>query len=39
MMPPSLSVFRVGNDGKLSYVRKYDIDVGNETMFWMGMVG
>jgi len=36
---PSLSVFRVGNDGKLSYVRQYEIDVGKETMFWMGMVG
>jgi 6-phosphogluconolactonase len=33
-----LSVFRMGADGKLSFARKYDIDVGNSTMFWMGMV-
>lgn len=35
---PSLAVFRVGDDGKLDYVQKYDIDVGDETMFWMGIV-
>jgi 6-phosphogluconolactonase len=33
-----LSVFRIGDDGTLTYVRKYDIDVGDTTMFWMGMV-
>jgi 6-phosphogluconolactonase len=33
-----LSVFRVGGDGKLTFVRKYDIDVGDKLMFWMGMV-
>src|SRR5262245_32003091 len=37
-VPACLSVFRIGNDGKLDFVRKYDIDVGNNTMFWMGMV-
>ncbi len=37
-VPASLSVFRIGSDGKLEYVRKYDVDVGNATMFWMGMV-
>jgi 6-phosphogluconolactonase len=36
--PAGLSVFRIGEDGKLTYVRKYDIDVGDKTMFWMGMV-
>jgi hypothetical protein len=34
----ALSVFRIGDDGKLTFVRKYDIDVGDKTMFWMGMV-
>src|SRR5262249_39084163 len=29
-----LSVFRIGDDGKLTIVRKYDIDVGDKTMFW-----
>ena len=33
-----LSVFRIGEDGKLTFVRKYDVDVGGTTMFWMGMV-
>ncbi len=33
-----LSVFRIGDDGKLTFVRKYDIDVGDKLMFWMGMV-
>jgi 6-phosphogluconolactonase (cycloisomerase 2 family) len=37
-LPAGLSVFRIGDDGKLTFVRKYDIDVGNSTMFWMGMV-
>lgn len=37
-LPAGLSVFRVADDGKLTFVRKYDIDVGNKTMFWMGMV-
>ena len=37
-VPACLSVFRIGNDGKLDFVRKYDVDVGNNTMFWMGMV-
>src|SRR6267143_1450364 len=33
-----LSVFRIGDDGKLNFVRKYDVDVGGQAMFWMGMV-
>jgi len=33
-----LTVFRAGNDGKLAFVRKYDVDVGNRTQFWSGMV-
>jgi len=33
-----LSVFRIGDDGKLAFVRSYDIDVGDKSMFWMGMV-
>jgi 6-phosphogluconolactonase len=37
-LPAGLSVFRIGEDGKLTFVRKYDIDVGDKTMFWMGMV-
>jgi hypothetical protein len=37
-VPACLSVFRIGNDGKLEFVRKYDVEVGSEQMFWMGMV-
>src|SRR5262245_28969389 len=33
-----LSVFRIGDDGKLALARTYDIDVAGKTMFWMGMV-
>jgi 6-phosphogluconolactonase len=28
----------MGDDGKLIFVRTYDVDVGDKTMFWMGMV-
>jgi 6-phosphogluconolactonase (cycloisomerase 2 family) len=33
-----LTVFRIGGDGKLAFARKYDVDVGNKTQFWSGMV-
>ena len=36
----TLSVFRVGRDGKLDFVRKYDVDAsGGKTHYWMGIVG
>ena len=37
-VPACLSVFRIGADGQLDFARKYDIDVGDRQMFWMGMV-
>jgi 6-phosphogluconolactonase (cycloisomerase 2 family) len=37
-IPAGLSVFRMGADGKLDFVRKYDIDVGPFTQWWTGMV-
>jgi len=38
-VPCCLSLFRIGDDGKLDFVRKYDIDVsGGRTMWWMAMV-
>ena len=37
-VPACPSVFRTGNDGKLGFVGLYEVDVGNDTMFWMGMV-
>ena len=33
-----LSVFRMGEDGKLDFVRKYDIDVEPFTQWWTGMI-
>jgi len=38
IVPASLAVFRIDQGGKLDFVRKYDVDVGDRTMFWMGMV-
>jgi 6-phosphogluconolactonase len=37
-VPANLAVFRIDGNGKLDFVRKYDVDVGDRTMFWMGMV-
>lgn len=37
-VPASLAVFRVQSDGKLEFARKYDLNVGARSMFWMGMV-
>jgi 6-phosphogluconolactonase len=38
-VPCCLSLFRIGDDGRLDYVRKYNIGVsGGRTMWWMGMV-
>jgi len=31
-------VYRIGNDGKLAFVRKYDVDTGKAMQFWSGMV-
>jgi len=36
-LPAGLAVFRVG-DGKLSYARKYDINVRPFTQWWTGMI-
>ena len=37
-VPASLAVFRVRADGKLAFVRKYDVEVGGRNMWWMGMM-
>jgi len=37
-LPAGLTVFRIGDNGKLTFVRGYDIEVGDKLMFWMGMV-
>ena len=37
-MPAGITVFRIGDDGKLTLARKYDVDVGQAQQFWSGMV-
>jgi hypothetical protein len=37
-VPAALSVFRVGDDGKLTFARKYDIETGGRYQFWMGII-
>ena len=34
----TLSLFRIAADGRLDFARAYDIDVGERSMWWMGMV-
>jgi 6-phosphogluconolactonase (cycloisomerase 2 family) len=39
-VPAAMTVFRCGDDGKLEFVRKYDVDAsGAKTQYWMGIVG
>jgi 6-phosphogluconolactonase len=38
-VPASLAVFRIDEDGKLDFVRKYDVDTAGKTHYWMGIVG
>ena len=38
-LPANLAVFRIGTDGKLHFVRKYDRDTsGGRNLFWTGIV-
>jgi 6-phosphogluconolactonase len=38
-LPAGLVLYRVGNDGKLTFARKYDIDASEKKQqFWAGMV-
>ncbi|WP_345611644.1 lactonase family protein [Pseudonocardia adelaidensis] len=38
VVPAGFSVFGIGDDGRLTFVRKYDVDVGAGPLFWCGMV-
>jgi 6-phosphogluconolactonase len=33
-----LTIFRIGGDGRLELMRKYDVDTGDRLQFWSGMV-
>jgi 6-phosphogluconolactonase len=38
-LPAAIVVYRIGGDGKLAFVRKYDIDAStSKQQFWAGMV-
>ena len=37
-IPASLDVFRIGTDGKLTFLHKVDVDTTHGPMFWMGMI-
>ena len=38
MVPANLAVFRVGSDGRLDFVQRYDVAVGRKPLWWMGIV-
>ena len=38
VLPAGLSIFRIGQGGRLRYVRRYDVDTGDKTQFWSGLV-
>ena len=39
LVPACLSVYRMRGDGKLEYVRKYDVPTdGGSSLMWSGMV-
>jgi 6-phosphogluconolactonase len=39
MVPASLTIFRVGGDGKLSFAHKYDFETGGgRSLFWTGII-
>ena len=38
LQPATLSAYRVGDDGTLTFVRSDDIDTGDALQFWSGMV-
>jgi DNA-binding beta-propeller fold protein YncE len=36
--PATLAAYRVGDGGKLSFVRAYEVETGGNLQFWSGMV-
>ena len=37
--PATLSAYKIGADGKLTFVRSYDIEAKNLTQWWSGFIG
>ena len=38
-VPAAMTVFRIGGDGKLTFVRAYDVKLGNKFQWWSGFMG
>jgi 6-phosphogluconolactonase (cycloisomerase 2 family) len=38
LVPANLAVFRVGSNGTLTFVQRYDVAVGRKPLWWMGIV-
>ena len=38
LVPANLAVFRVGSNGTLTFVERYDVAVGRKPLWWMGIV-
>jgi 6-phosphogluconolactonase (cycloisomerase 2 family) len=38
IVPANLALFRVGSDGTLEFVQRYDVAVGRKPLWWMGIV-
>jgi len=38
-VPAALTVFRIGGDVKLTFVRKCDVELGGKFQWWTGIVG
>jgi 6-phosphogluconolactonase len=39
LLPAGLSAFRIAQDGRLHYVRRYDVETGDKMQWWSGLVG
>jgi len=37
-VPAALSLFRIGADGRLDFVRKYDVELGGKFQWWAGLL-
>jgi hypothetical protein len=37
-LPAALVVYRIGDDGTLTFARKYDVNTGRFMQFWTGIV-
>jgi 6-phosphogluconolactonase len=37
-LPAGMMAFRIAEDGRLSFARKYDVEVAASHQFWTGML-